>query len=105
MQALAQTTNRTLANRPFPAEERILMQLGQCLDQGCFVWIEHAAAIAPRFSAWRLWEQPSCYNGNLDAVYDSIESCRRAHADHHIRLNVENVGWHSKLSVTVHRPH
>ena len=87
------------------AEAAILDRISNCIQRGCFVCIEHAEAVKPHLTRWKAWRKPSCFEGDLGALYDSLEDCRRAHQDHHIRLSVENLSWRSRLSVVVHRPH
>lgn len=87
-----------------PLAERALGIVGKCLRKGCVVCIEHTPSMAPRFSPWRLWGQPSCYNGDADSLYGEIDRCRRFHGNHHIRLNIEDFSCHSRFSVIVHNP-
>jgi len=79
-------------------------RLGECIRKGCFVCIEHTPRVRPGYTRWELWGQPSCYNGDAMALEREIETCKAAHADHHIRLNVEDFGFHSRMSLFVHRP-
>ncbi|MEJ2576605.1 MAG: ribulose bisphosphate carboxylase small subunit [Gammaproteobacteria bacterium] len=98
----AQTTS-TDTTQP-SAERRMYVQLGECLRKGCVVCIEHAPAVRPRYTRWEAWARPDCYDGDLNGLYSEIERCRQCHADHFIRLQVEDLGWHSRLSLVVHRP-
>ncbi len=104
MQATAQAAEGVIAGQILGAEERMFRQLGRCLHPGCVVCIEHTAAVRPGYTPWELWGGPSCYGGDFESVCDSIERCRRAHADHHIRLSIQDLGCHSRLSFAVHRP-
>jgi len=79
-------------------------KLGECIRKGCFVCIEHAPAVKPGYTRWELWGQPSCYNGDAIVLDREVEACKAAHADHNIRLSVEDVGSHSRMSLFVHRP-
>lgn len=85
-------------------EDRALGQIGRCLRQGCVICIEHTPNMAPRFTPWQLWGQRCCYNGDDSVIRTEIANCRQAHADHHIRLNVEDYGFHSRFTVTVYNP-
>lgn len=85
-------------------EQRALGQIGRCLRQGCVICIEHAPAMAPRFTPWQVWGQPRCYNGDEQAIYSEIGRCREAQPDHHIRLNIEDFSCHSRFSFVVHNP-
>ncbi|MCB1787254.1 MAG: ribulose bisphosphate carboxylase small subunit [Gammaproteobacteria bacterium] len=84
--------------------DRALGQIGRCLRQGCVICIEHTPAMAPRFTPWQVWGQSSCYNGDSLKIYREIEHCRTSHADHHIRLNIEDYSCHSRFSFVVHSP-
>lgn len=90
---------------PRPLETAILDRVTNCIEHGCVICIEHTDQVQPRRSQWEPWERPRCFDGNLDAVYESLEGCRRAHGNHHIRLSIESMTWHSRLSLVVHRPH
>lgn len=105
MHSTAQASNQASATGQSPEETRMLAHLDHCLQQGCLICIEHADTVRPRHACWERWDEPSRYCGDLDALYGSIERCRRTHADHHIRLNIEDITWHSKLSLIVYRPH
>lgn len=86
------------------AERRALGQIGHCLRQGCVICIEHTPLMAPRFSPWQTWGQPSCYNGDEHRIHNEIDRCREAHGDHFIRLNIEDFSCHSRFSFVVHNP-
>jgi ribulose-bisphosphate carboxylase small chain len=79
-------------------------QIGQCLRRGCVICIEHTPTIAPRFTPWELWGRPCCYDGNEQGIYTEIDRCRTVHADHHIRLNIEDYSCSSRFSLVVHSP-
>ncbi|MBK1723053.1 ribulose bisphosphate carboxylase small subunit [Thiocystis violacea] len=98
-------TEGTETTHPFPGEAAILDRLSHCIQKGCFICIEHASAVQPRLTFWERWGKASCFDGDLGGLYASIEGCKQVHADHHIRLNVENIAWRSRLSLVVHRPH
>lgn len=96
---------------PYPSPERvnpvlqgIVSQIEKCLRQGCVICIQHAPAMAPRFTPWQEWGQPCCYNGDPQQVFSAIESCRAAHFDHHIRLILEDYSCRSRFSFVVHNP-
>lgn len=91
------TESQTIRNR-------VLGQIGHCLRRGCVICIEHAPALAPRFTAWETWGRPSCYDGNVDGIYSEIDRCRTSHGDHHIRLNIEDHSCYSRFSYVVHSP-
>lgn len=93
---------RNSAASPIPAW--MPPRLGDCIRKGCFVCIEHADAIKHRYTNWQLWGTPSCYNGDTQALDNEIETCKSAHADHYIRLNIEDFGSHSRMSLVVHHP-
>lgn len=84
--------------------ERALMQIGQCLRKGCVICIEHTPTMGPRYSPWEVWGKPSCYNGDEQKIHAAIDNCRNQHADHHIRLNIEDFSFRSRFTVTVHDP-
>jgi ribulose-bisphosphate carboxylase small chain len=84
--------------------ERVLRQIGSCLRQGCVICIEHTSTLRPRWSPWEIWGKPCCYNGNAQQIYSEIDHCREVHADHHIRLNIEDYSCHSRFSFVVHSP-
>lgn len=84
--------------------KRVLGQIGHCLRRGCVICIEHAPTIAPRFTPWEVWGRPSCYNGDVQAIYAEIDRCRATHADHLIRLNIEDHNCYSRFSFVVHSP-
>ncbi|NEV64693.1 ribulose bisphosphate carboxylase small subunit [Thiorhodococcus minor] len=87
------------------AEAAILDRVTNCIDRNCVICVEHAPNVEPRLARWQAWEKPRCFDGDIGTVYASIEGCRRAHADHHIRLSVESMTWRSRMSLVVHRPH
>jgi ribulose-bisphosphate carboxylase small chain len=97
-----QSDKRT-ASPPGPAK-RVLGQIGHCLRRGCVICIEHAPTIAPRFTPWEVWGRPSCYNGDVEGIYTEIDRCRTMHADHLIRLNIEDHNCYSRFSLVVHSP-
>lgn len=105
MLSTAYASNQAIATGQSPEEARMLAHLDHCLQQGCLICIEHADTVRPRHSSWERWNTPSRYCGDLEALYEAIESCRQAHADHHIRLNIEDMTWRSTLSLVVYRPH
>jgi ribulose-bisphosphate carboxylase small chain len=84
--------------------DRVLAQIAHCLRQGCVICIEHTPKVTPHWSPWMLWGEPCCYNGNTRQIYREIDRCRAAHADHHIRLNIEDHSCHSRFSFVVHSP-
>lgn len=84
--------------------DRALGQIGKCLRMGCVICIEHTAKMSSRFTPWQVWGQPSCYNGDQQHIHSEIDRCRSQHADHHIRLNIEDYSCHSRFSFAVHRP-
>lgn len=84
--------------------DRALSMIGRCLRQGCVICIEHSPVMAPRFSPWKIWGKPCCYNGDVQQIYSEIDRCRTTHGDHHIRLNIEDYGFHSRFSFVVHNP-
>ncbi len=79
-------------------------KLSECIRKGCFICIEHTANVRPGYTRWELWGQPRCYGGDATALDREVETCKEAHADHYIRLNVEDVSVHSRMSLFVHRP-
>jgi len=84
--------------------DRILGQIGHCLRRGCVICIEHTPTIAPRFTPWEVWGRPSCYNGDVQGIYQELDRCRTTHVDHHIRLNIEDHYCYSRFSFVVHSP-
>ncbi|NEX23019.1 ribulose bisphosphate carboxylase small subunit [Thiorhodococcus mannitoliphagus] len=100
-----QTAQHTETSGAPSTEAAILDRLSHCIDRSCVICVEHAASMQPRLTHWQTWEKPQCFNGDLGSIYASIEDCRRKHADHHIRLSVENMTWRSRLSLAVYRPH
>lgn len=84
--------------------DRVLGQIGNCLRQGCVICIEHTPRMAPRFTPWKLWGQRCCFNGDERQIYNEIDRCRATHADHHIRLNIEDFSCHSRFSFVVYSP-
>ncbi|MCB1727312.1 MAG: ribulose bisphosphate carboxylase small subunit [Gammaproteobacteria bacterium] len=86
------------------AAERALGQIGRCLRRGCVICIEHTPLMAPRFTPWQPWGKRCCYNGDTREIYTEINRCRDAHADHHIRLNIEDYDFRSRFSLVVHSP-
>ena len=91
------------AEAPSPMD-RVFGQIGHCLRRGCVICIEHAPTLAPRFTSWELWGRPSCYNGDVKTIYREFDRCRTTHADHHIRLNIEDHSFYSRFSYVVHSP-
>jgi ribulose bisphosphate carboxylase small subunit len=83
---------------------RVLGQIGHCLRRGCVICIEHTPAMAPRFTPWKVWGRPCCYDGEVQKVYTEIDRCRATHADHHIRLNIHDYSCYSRFSLMVHSP-
>lgn len=83
---------------------RVLGKIGQCLRSGCVICIEHTPAMAPRFTPWKVWGKSCCYNGDVNQIYGELDRCRETHADHHIRLNIEDYSCHSRFSFVVHSP-
>ena len=84
--------------------DRILRQIGHCLHQGCVICIQHTERLSPRFTKWQVWGTPRCYGGDPQRLHNDIERCCREHADHHIRLEIEDHSYHSRFSFFVHRP-
>jgi len=84
--------------------KRMLGQIGGCLRRGCVICIEHVPVMAPRFTPWEVWGRPSCYNGDVQGIYTEIDRCRTTHADHHIRLNIEDHSCYSRFLFVVHSP-
>ncbi len=90
--------------KPGFTAHRMPGHIGNCLHPGCVIGIEHTPRMAPRFTPWRLWGQRSCYNGDEGRIYTEIDRCRATHADHHIRLNIEDFSCHSRFSFVVYSP-
>lgn len=84
--------------------DRVLWQIGHCLRKGCVICIQHAEQMSPRYTKWQVWGTPRCYGGDPQRLYNDIDRCREAHADHHIRLDVEDYSFHSRFSFVVHQP-
>ena len=89
---------------PQSLAERLLPKIAYCLRRGCVICIEHTPFMTPRWSPWITWGEPCCYNGDVQQVYGEIDRCRESHADHHIRLNIEDHSSHSRFSFVVHSP-
>jgi ribulose-bisphosphate carboxylase small chain len=89
---------------PQSPADRVLGQIEYCLRQGCVICIEHTPMMTPRYSPWEIWGTPCCYNGNVQPIYSEIDCCRSVHADHHIRLNIEDHSCRSRFSFVVHSP-
>ncbi len=87
-----------------PSTDHVLGQVAYCLRQGCVICIEHTPRMTPRWSPWQIWGRPCCYNGNVQQIYREIDNCRETHADHHIRLNIEDHSCRSRFSFVVHSP-
>jgi len=83
---------------------RVVAQIAYCLRQGCVICIEHTPVMAPRWSPWKVWGKPCCYNGEIQQIYGEIGRCRETHADHYIRLNIEDYSCRSRFSFVVHSP-
>ncbi|MGB0720770.1 MAG: ribulose bisphosphate carboxylase small subunit [Gammaproteobacteria bacterium] len=81
-----------------------LTTVAPCLRQGCFICIEHAPDMAPRFTAWRQWGETCCFQGDMARLCTEIDRCKHAHDDHHIRLNINDYSAHSRFVVSVHDP-
>ena len=96
------------ANDLKPASEspaaRVLTQIEYCLRQKCVICIEHTPCFSPSWSSWRIWGKPDYYNGNANHLYSEIDHCRVEHADHYIRLNIEDPSCHCRFSFVVHSP-
>jgi ribulose-bisphosphate carboxylase small chain len=60
--------------------------------------------MAPRFAPWEVWGKPSCYSGDENQIYLELDNCLKAHHDHHIRLNIEDISCRSRFSLVVHSP-
>lgn len=99
-----QTSVRDNVTHLDPGGQQILSKVEQCLRQGCVIRIEHTAGMAARYTRWQEWSEPCCYNGDPKQVFGAIEDCREAHADHHIRLVLEDFSCHSRFSFVVHNP-
>jgi ribulose-bisphosphate carboxylase small chain len=84
--------------------EQVLHQIGHCLRQGCVICIQHARELSPHYTKWEVWGTPRCYSGDPQRLYGEIDRCRVEHADHHIRLDIEDYSCHSRFSFVVHRP-
>jgi ribulose-bisphosphate carboxylase small chain len=84
--------------------DRVLWQIGHCLRKGCVICIQHADQMSPRYTKWQIWGTPRCYGGDPKRLYDDIDRCREEHADHHIRLEIEDFSFHSRFSFVVHQP-
>jgi ribulose-bisphosphate carboxylase small chain len=85
-----------------PLAERALGLIGHCLRKGCVICIEHTPRMAPGYSPWSIWGKPCCYNGDVQQIYSEIDRCRATHADHHIRLSIEDYSFRSRFSYVVH---
>ncbi|WP_200255287.1 ribulose bisphosphate carboxylase small subunit [Thiococcus pfennigii] len=79
-------------------------QLGECIRKGCFVCIEHTAAMRLGCTHWEQWGDIRRYDGDVRALDREIETCKESHGDHHIRLNVEDLGFHSRMTLFVYNP-
>ncbi|MFM1891604.1 MAG: hypothetical protein RLZ44_681 [Pseudomonadota bacterium] len=99
-----QATEQNTSNEGAALGERALGQIGKCLRQGCVICIEHTPVMAPRFTPWQIWGQSCCYNGDTQQIYTEIDRCRDSHADHHIRLSIEDYSFRSRFTVMVHNP-
>ncbi len=79
-------------------------QVGKCLHKNCIVGIEHAVPISPNYTTWQSFGKQHCYRDDPTPIYREIERCRATHADHPIRLNIEDMGGYSRAAFIVHRP-
>jgi len=79
-------------------------RLRDCIRKGCFICIEHAPAVRPRYTSWEIWGRPQCYSGDAPALDREIEDCKSVYPEHHVRLNIEDVSFHSRMNLFVHRP-
>ncbi len=84
--------------------DRILLQIGHCLHQGCVICIWHAAQLKPHFTHWEPWGSTDYYRGDPEQVYGELDQCRQCHVDHFIRLDIEDYRVHSRFSFMVHEP-
>ncbi len=84
--------------------DHVLWQIGQCLRKGCVICIQHAEQVSPRYTKWQLWGIPRCYGGDPQRLYNDIDHCREEHSAHYIRLDIEDLSFHSRFSFVVHEP-
>ena len=83
---------------------RMLEQIAHCLRLGCVIRIEHTPIMSPRFSPWEIWGTPACYNGDMQQLQDELEQCCVQHAQHFVRLNIEDYSCHSRFSFVIQEP-
>lgn len=97
-------TADTAQSKENDSRDRVLWQIGHCLRKNCVICLEHARQLSPRFTKWEPWGTPRCYSGDPQQLRDDIARCCEEHADHHIRLQIEDYQFHSRFSFVVHSP-
>lgn len=94
----------TVPSREEDNRDRVLSQIGHCLRKGCVICIQHAEQVSPRYTKWQVWGIPRCYGGDPKRLYDDIDRCCGEHAQHYVRLDIEDHSFHSRFSFVVHQP-
>ncbi len=98
------TSSASAAEHDVSNRDRVLSQIGHCLRKGCVICIEHTEQLAPRYTKWEVWGTPRCYGGDPHRLFSDLDRCCEEHADHHVRLQIEDYSFHSRFSFVVHQP-
>lgn len=100
-------TQGTFSFLPDLSDQQIRAQIDYCLHNGWAVSIEFTDDPHPRNTFWEMWEQPMFDLKDAAAAMLEVDSCRKAHPQHYIKLNAFDArrGWESlRLSFIVNRP-
>lgn len=68
------------------SQEDVHKQIAYIIAQGWTPSLEHVHPSNQSNVYWQMWKLPMFGEKNLNNVVDELETCRRAHPDHHIRL-------------------
>ncbi|WP_145105085.1 ribulose bisphosphate carboxylase small subunit [Cereibacter sediminicola] len=72
---------------PDLTDEQISAQVEYCLSRGWAVSLEYTDAPHPRNTYWEMWGMPMFDLRDPKGVMMELEECRKAFADHYIRIN------------------
>ena len=100
-------TQGTFSFLPDLTDEEIRKQVEYCLSNDWPINVEFTDDPHPRNSYWEMWDFPMFDLTDAAAIMLEIDACRKAHANHYIKVNGYNVTRGREtvsLSFIVNRP-
>ncbi len=83
--------------------KQALEWINHCVRKNCIIRIEHTDHVAQR-TTWHSCCDAFMHDGNTARVIHQLRECVNCHADHHIRLTIEDISCGSRIVFPIHSP-